>query len=155
MSEISRRSLAQRVLARLRGDHERLWYHVDSPASLRAQCVGRLQIRGWAASPRGQPVRVFRTIVGQDRVELPLTEERTERPGGRMLVDNINLLSDEGWGFFVDTMEQYHPLNRPANVSRPSTPQELRAYFERAGFVQIQQREIGRWTITSGIKPGA
>jgi SAM-dependent methyltransferase len=77
---------------------------------------------------------------------------RVLRPGGRMLVDNTNLLSEEGWAFFLKTMDLYHPLGRPASISKSSTPQELRTYFERAGFADIRQKTSGPWIITFGRK---
>ncbi len=77
---------------------------------------------------------------------------RVLRPGGRMLVDNTNLLSPEGWAFFLKTMALYHPLARPANISKSSTPEELRAYFQQAGFRNIRQKNAGMWIITWGEK---
>jgi ubiquinone/menaquinone biosynthesis C-methylase UbiE len=80
---------------------------------------------------------------------------RVLKPGGRMLVDNINLLSNSGWKFFLDHMEQYPPSMRPPNISKASTPQELETYFRRAGFENIQQRTIDLWLITYGLRPVA
>lgn len=59
---------------------------------------------------------------------------RVLRPGGRVYVDNYNLLSTPGWDFFSGVIQVHHPLNRPPNVSRSSTPEELQTYLERAGF---------------------
>ena len=78
---------------------------------------------------------------------------RVLKPGGRMYVDNYNLLSDDGWDFFLKNLNEYHPLRRPPNISKSSTPQELRAYFERAGFENINQGEFSFWTSIWGIKP--
>jgi hypothetical protein len=50
----------------------------------------------------------------------------------------------------------YHPLGRPPNISKSSTPDEMRTYFERAGFEGIivgQSREI-LWLSVHGRKPG-
>ena len=77
---------------------------------------------------------------------------RVLKPGGRMLVDNTNLLSDEGWAFFQKTMDLYHPLARPASISKSSTPQELEAYFHRAGFQDVRQKLEGMWIVTFGSK---
>jgi SAM-dependent methyltransferase len=76
---------------------------------------------------------------------------RVLRPGGRLFVDNFNLLSDEGWALFEQHLAM-DPLSRPAHVSKSSTPQELHAYFRRAGFSDVRQRETGLWVITWGVK---
>ena len=76
---------------------------------------------------------------------------RVLRPGGRMLVDNVDLTSDEGWQFFSQ-MSEHDPLDRPQNISKSSTPQELETYFKRAGFIDVDQRRIGMWVITFGRK---
>jgi SAM-dependent methyltransferase len=77
---------------------------------------------------------------------------RILKPNGRMLVDNVNLLSDEGWVFFQDHCALL-PSKRPPHASRTSTPQELETYFSRANFVDIRQENFGIWIITSGSKP--
>jgi SAM-dependent methyltransferase len=77
---------------------------------------------------------------------------RVLRPGGRLYVDNVNLLSDEGWAFFLSHVEDFHPLDRPPNISKCSTPEELRAYFERAGFEDIHERPNGLWISVHGRK---
>lgn len=77
---------------------------------------------------------------------------RVLRPGGRMFVDNVNLLSDEGWEFFLNTMAQYRPSERPPHISKTSTPQELETYFRHAGFQDIRQREDNLWIGTYGAK---
>lgn len=77
---------------------------------------------------------------------------RVLRTGGRMLVDNINLASDNGWELFVRTMNEYRPDQRPPHISKTSTPQELMTYFQRAGFSDIQQRMDSTWVCTYGVK---
>lgn len=77
---------------------------------------------------------------------------RVLRPGGRMYVDNTNLMSDEGWAFFQQHVEM-PGYRRPPHISKPSTPQELRCYFARAGFADIEQREAGLFFSTFGRKP--
>jgi SAM-dependent methyltransferase len=76
---------------------------------------------------------------------------RVLKPGGRLFVDNFNLLSDEGWALFGQHLAM-DPLDRPAHVSKSSTPQELAAYFRRAGFSHIRQKETGLWVVTWGVK---
>jgi len=62
---------------------------------------------------------------------------RVLRPGGRVHIDNFNLLSEPGWSFFLETLDGYHPLERPPNISKASTPSELETYLERAGFERV------------------
>jgi predicted SAM-dependent methyltransferase len=77
---------------------------------------------------------------------------RVLRPGGRMIVDNVNLLSDAGWKFFEEH-RAIPPAERPAQISKTSTPDELRAYFSRAGYQKIEQRSWDLWIVTWGYKP--
>jgi ubiquinone/menaquinone biosynthesis C-methylase UbiE len=80
---------------------------------------------------------------------------RVLRRGGRVYVDNVNLRSDQGWDFFIKTLDDYHPLDRPPNVSKTSTADELRAYLQRAGFVHIgcSDDPVWLWTGAWGTKP--
>jgi ubiquinone/menaquinone biosynthesis C-methylase UbiE len=77
---------------------------------------------------------------------------RTLRPGGRLYVDNFNLLSEQGWKVFEDVLVM-DPLGRPAHASKSSTPQELVCYLTRAGFQNIRSDEDGMWTMSWGVKP--
>ena len=77
---------------------------------------------------------------------------RVLRPGGRMIVDNVNLTSDLGWKFFEDHCK-IPPAERPAQISKTSTPDELRTYFTRAGYQNIEQRFWDLWVVTWGVKP--
>lgn len=77
---------------------------------------------------------------------------RVLKPGGRMLVDNVNLISDPGWKFFED--HRCIPVNeRLPHMSKTSTPQELETYFRRAGFCDIRQEQPDPWIVTYGRKP--
>jgi ubiquinone/menaquinone biosynthesis C-methylase UbiE len=78
---------------------------------------------------------------------------RVLRPGGRLLVDNYTIVTDEGWKMFEQLLA-LKPLERPAQVSKPSTPQELDAYFRRAGFREVRQELNGLWAVCHGVKPG-
>ena len=69
---------------------------------------------------------------------------RALRPGGRIYVDTFNLLTDEGWALF-DHLVKVDPAQRPANVRRHSTPQELDTYLTRAGFTAVRLRTGGLW----------
>jgi SAM-dependent methyltransferase len=77
---------------------------------------------------------------------------RVLKPGGRMLVDNVDLTSDPGWAFFEDHCA-IPPLERPAQISKTSTPQELETYFKRAGYANIGQQRTNLWVFTYGTKP--
>jgi ubiquinone/menaquinone biosynthesis C-methylase UbiE len=77
---------------------------------------------------------------------------RVLRPGGQMLVDNVDLTSDAGWKFFEDHCK-VPPAERPAHISKTSTPDELRTYFTRAGYENIEQRRSDLWVFTWGYKP--
>ncbi len=77
---------------------------------------------------------------------------RVLKPGGRMLVDNVDLTSDKGWIFFVEVCK-IPPQERPAQISKTSTPQELETYFRRAGYDNIAQSQSDVWIITYGKKP--
>jgi ubiquinone/menaquinone biosynthesis C-methylase UbiE len=78
---------------------------------------------------------------------------RVLKPGGRMLVDNVNLASDAGWAFFQEHCA-IPPQNRLANISKTSTPQELEIYFMRAGFEGLQHHFSDLWVISHARKPG-
>jgi SAM-dependent methyltransferase len=96
---------------------------------------------------------VFMHLDEWDRYKYIREGYRVLRPGGRMLVDNFNLASDEGWQLFLQTMAEYAPTSRPPHISKSSTPQELEVYFRRAGFVDIGQECSGLWVITYGARP--
>ncbi|MEO5822195.1 MAG: class I SAM-dependent methyltransferase [Vicinamibacteraceae bacterium] len=78
---------------------------------------------------------------------------RVLRPGGRVYVDNINLLSAEGWTIFTQTMRM-DPLARPVNVSKTSTPEELSWFATQAGFVDVRTRGGSLWITAIARKPG-
>jgi ubiquinone/menaquinone biosynthesis C-methylase UbiE len=77
---------------------------------------------------------------------------RILRPGGRMIVDNVDLTSDAGWKFFEDHCK-IAPVDRPPNISKTSTPDELRTYFTRAGFERQELRRWDLWVVAWGYKP--
>ncbi|MGA9215136.1 MAG: class I SAM-dependent methyltransferase [Methylocella sp.] len=77
---------------------------------------------------------------------------RVLKPGGRMLVDNVDLTSDKGWIFFEEVCA-IPPQERPPQISKTSTPQELETYFRRAGYDNIAQSHADLWVMTYGKKP--
>jgi SAM-dependent methyltransferase len=95
---------------------------------------------------------VFMHLEEWDRYGYILEGMRVLRPGGRMLVDNVNLLSDQGWAFFEEH-RAIPPHLRPPHISKVSTAQEVGAYFSHAGFEGIEHRRRGIWLVTHGVKP--
>lgn len=95
---------------------------------------------------------VFMHLEGWDRFNYICEAFRVLRPGGRLFVDNVNLLSEPGWDLF-ELNRKIPPKIRPPYITKASTPQELDAYFRRAGFSQIAQQEVSLWVITHGVKP--
>jgi SAM-dependent methyltransferase len=83
---------------------------------------------------------VFMHLDEWDRFGYVRDAFRVLRPGGRIYFDNINLLGEDGWSIFEKLAVQHDPATRPANVSKCSTPEELRVYAERAGFENITVR---------------
>jgi ubiquinone/menaquinone biosynthesis C-methylase UbiE len=81
---------------------------------------------------------VFMHLDEWDRYSYVQEGFRVLKAGGRMYVDNINLLSEYGWKTFRQVADEYHPLARPPHVSKMSTPQELQAYLDRAGFIDVK-----------------
>jgi SAM-dependent methyltransferase len=107
--------------------------------------VELVELNGWDLSgiPDDSLDLVYCTIVFMhldewERFSYVKEAMRVLRPGGRVHIDNFNLCSDAGWAFFMEMSESYHPLGRPPNISKSSTPDELRTYLERAGFVDIE-----------------
>jgi ubiquinone/menaquinone biosynthesis C-methylase UbiE len=129
------------------------WIATDvSPNMLRharARCKGFdntefIEISGWdlAPIPSGLADLVYCTVVFMhleewERYSYVREAMRVLRPGGRLYVDNINLQSEPGWKIFLEVLD-LRPLERPPNVSKTSTAEELHAYLERAGFVDIE-----------------
>jgi SAM-dependent methyltransferase len=95
---------------------------------------------------------VFMHLDEWERFRYVQDARRVLRPGGRLYVDNFNLLEPEGWALFMD-LYRMDPLKRPANVSRHSTPQELEAYVIHAGFEDIRVRTGGLWVTVVGRSP--
>jgi SAM-dependent methyltransferase len=95
---------------------------------------------------------VFMHLDEWERFRYVQDARRVLRPGGRLYVDNFNLLEPEGWALFLD-LYRMDPLQRPANVSRHSTPQELEMYVSRAGFTDVRVRTGGLWVTIVGRSP--
>ncbi len=96
---------------------------------------------------------VFMHLDEWDRYRYVREMFRVLKPGGRLYIDNYNLLSEEGWSFFLE-MAEIDPVHRPANISKSSTPQELRAFAERAGFTDVLVRPAALFVAVTATKPG-
>ncbi len=131
----------------------RRWVGVDVSSNMLRHARERLQehdnvelveISGWDLAPIAAAsldvvycTVVFMHLDEWERFRYVEEAMRVLRPGGRLYVDNFNLCSEPGWAFFSDMARNYHPMNRPPNISKSSTPDELRTYLERAGFGDI------------------
>lgn len=95
---------------------------------------------------------VFMHLDEWDRYNYIAEAMRVLRPGGRILVDNFNLLAEEGWNLF-EQLRRLPPKDRPPQISKASTPQELVEYLRRAGFSRIDHEQSGMWVVAWGHKP--
>ncbi len=95
---------------------------------------------------------VFMHLDDWDRYSYVKEAWRVLRPGGRFFCDNTNLLTEDGWAIFEQNRTGYHPLERPAFINKCSTPQELEAYLQHAGFNQVSTRARHLWVDAWGVK---
>jgi SAM-dependent methyltransferase len=98
---------------------------------------------------------VFMHLEEWDRYNYVLEARRVLRPGGRIYIDNISLCSDDGWSVFETHRTAFAPAQRPAHISKSSTPQELETYLRRGGFEAIQGSTTGQIVRYWGVKPAA
>lgn len=78
---------------------------------------------------------------------------RVLRPGGRILMDIIDIESDVGWEMYMRDVGRFKHLERPPYTPRFSTASELQVYLQRAGFRGIQAHRRSPLVIVTGIKP--
>jgi len=97
---------------------------------------------------------VFMHLDEWDRYRYVDEAFRVLRDGGRVYVDSMNLLGEQGWALFLQIAES-DPLNRPARVSKASTPEELRHYVTKVGFIDVQVIPADLWITVVATKPRA
>jgi SAM-dependent methyltransferase len=95
---------------------------------------------------------VFMHLDEWERYRYVVEAFRVLKPGGRIYYDNFSLLSPDGWRLFLDTA-RLDPAARPPNVSKASTPEELRAYAQHAGFEEIRVRPGDLFATVIARKP--
>jgi len=83
---------------------------------------------------------------------------RVLKPGGLLYFDTWNLASPVGWRRFMLEVEQHRnadPSQRK-DVARNqfSTPEEVRAFLEHAGFETLLTMSDSPWVQTVALKPG-
>ena len=124
--------------------------------------VELVELSGWDLAPIPSEsldvvycMVVFMHLDEWERFSYVREAMRVLRPGGRLYVDNFNLRSEPGWTFFTEMATNYHPLWRPANISKSSTPDELTTYLERAGFddIKIGEAPTSLFLWARGVKP--
>lgn len=68
---------------------------------------------------------------------------RVLRPGGRLYVDTIALDTPDGWSMITNNLIQRDQGVHPPYTPIPSTPDELFAYYAKAGFSNIRLESHG------------
>jgi SAM-dependent methyltransferase len=145
------------------------WIAADVSANMLEHAQERLRghenietvvLNGWDLSPIASESidLVYSTVVFMhldewERFAYVCEAMRVLRPGGRIYIDNYTLLGDDGWRFFLEHFEGIHPLDRPSNISKSSTPEELETYLRRAGFIDVRGRSADMFTWAWGRKP--
>jgi ubiquinone/menaquinone biosynthesis C-methylase UbiE len=98
---------------------------------------------------------VFMHLDEWDRYGYVLDSARVLKPGGRLYVDNFSVCTQRGWELFESLRREFPPAGRPPQISKSSTPDELRTYLERAGFDGVQTALYDDlWVAAFGHLPG-
>jgi ubiquinone/menaquinone biosynthesis C-methylase UbiE len=78
---------------------------------------------------------------------------RVLRPQGRLYIDTIALDSPEGWTMVQNNLAQVKAkLKPPPYIPTPSTPDELLAYFAKAGFAKPRSEVRDSLLMVMGVK---
>jgi SAM-dependent methyltransferase len=89
----------------------------------------------------------------QVRFQYVMDAYRILRPHGRLYIDTIALDSEEGWIMVKNNLAQTKAgLGSIPYVPIPSTPDELMAYFRKAGFLKPSYRIDGSLLIVTATK---
>lgn len=94
---------------------------------------------------------VFMHLDEWDRYNYILEAMRVLKPGGRLLVDNFSLSTEEGWNVF-EVHRKISPQDRPGHISKASTVEELDIFLKRAGFKNVTAQNNGIWAEAWGVK---
>ncbi len=95
---------------------------------------------------------VFGHLDEMDRWRYVEEAFRVLRPGGRILLDNIDVEADAGWQGFLKQTRQYQDLERPPFMPRFSTAAELTNYVSRAGFEEALVTRQGSLLVVTATK---
>ena len=98
---------------------------------------------------------VFGHLDEMDRWRYVEEALRVLRPGGRILLDNIDVESDAGWQAFLKQSRQYQDIERPPFMPRFSTAAELKNYISRAGFNGVRVTRQGSLIVVTATKEAA
>jgi SAM-dependent methyltransferase len=96
---------------------------------------------------------VFMHLFEWDRYRYVEEAFRVLRPGGRCYFDNFPLDSKHGWSVFMESA-RYPVERRPSHLSMSSSREELGIYLRKAGFADVQVRDLPNELIAAtGRKP--
>jgi SAM-dependent methyltransferase len=99
-------------------------------------------------------INVFPHLDEMDRWQYVQEAFRVLRPGGRVMIDALDLASAAGWATFQRNAEQLQSFERPPYIPWFSTAEELEIYLHRAGFGQtIIDRENQPSLVAIAVKP--
>ena len=119
-----------------------------------AECSGYdLKCLGSSTFDKVYCIVVFMHLDEWERYNYIKEAFRVLKKGGRLLVNNINIRSSDGWRLFLEHAD-IPVTERPLNISKTSTSSEIVNYFEKVGFVDIvvSEDETNLWLTVSGQK---